>query len=317
MVPPVGEYVWVQFECGDYEYPVWENGFWGLGETPQGKNPTVRQYPTSWYGSQIPWNQGPLALEKGLSVRPEDAPNLFGFCSPLAKRVEADDRKDREKVMVADRHDNHLWINTEDGVMTLEAGQGNRAEGYLPRGITFSSNIREQKLSVQLYTHRGWRWTVDDVAEIMELAAPSGAKLRLTDLAQERKFEVWIGGYRLILDPTHNALQLLTEGGRGFTVSEEHVTVRAGDDQIIRMNTETGDIVITTTGAVRVHAGEDLVLTADGKVTIDGTAGVYLNSHPFTTPEPLPVAPVYTMPETMPKVDRASDYPYYTKPEVA
>ncbi len=318
MIPPVGEYVWVQFECGDYEYPVWENGFWGLKETPQGKNPIIRQFPTSWYGSQQAWQEGPLALslEKVQGVKPEDAPNLFGFCSPLGKRFEADDRRLREKVMVADKHDNHLWINTEDAVITLEAGQGNRAEGYLPRGITFSSNVREQKLAVQLYTHRGWRWTVDDVAEKMELAAPSGAKLRLTDTADARKFEVWIEGYHLILDPSTKSLKLLTDQGVGVTVSKDAVTVRGADDQQIRMDLgESREILLTTPGNVRVHAGEDLVLTAEGKVTVDGRMGVYLNSHPFEIPEPHPVDPAHTMPDTLPKVDKASDYPYYADPE--
>jgi hypothetical protein len=33
-VPPVGANVWVEFEGGDPDYPIWSGGFWGLGEAP-------------------------------------------------------------------------------------------------------------------------------------------------------------------------------------------------------------------------------------------------------------------------------------------
>jgi len=33
-VPPVGANVWVEFEGGDTDYPIWTGGFWGTGEAP-------------------------------------------------------------------------------------------------------------------------------------------------------------------------------------------------------------------------------------------------------------------------------------------
>ncbi len=33
-VPPVGANVWVEFEGGDPDYPIWSGGFWGVGEVP-------------------------------------------------------------------------------------------------------------------------------------------------------------------------------------------------------------------------------------------------------------------------------------------
>ena len=33
-VPPVGANVWVEFEGGDTDYPIYAGGFWGLGEVP-------------------------------------------------------------------------------------------------------------------------------------------------------------------------------------------------------------------------------------------------------------------------------------------
>jgi hypothetical protein len=30
-VPPIGSQVWVEFEQGDPDYPIWTGGFWGIG----------------------------------------------------------------------------------------------------------------------------------------------------------------------------------------------------------------------------------------------------------------------------------------------
>jgi hypothetical protein len=33
-IPPTGANVWVEFEGGDPDYPIWSGGFWGVGEAP-------------------------------------------------------------------------------------------------------------------------------------------------------------------------------------------------------------------------------------------------------------------------------------------
>jgi hypothetical protein len=33
-IPPNGANVWVEFEGGDPDYPIWSGCFWGLGEVP-------------------------------------------------------------------------------------------------------------------------------------------------------------------------------------------------------------------------------------------------------------------------------------------
>ncbi len=33
-IPPVGANVWVEFEAGDPDYPIWSGCFWGSGEVP-------------------------------------------------------------------------------------------------------------------------------------------------------------------------------------------------------------------------------------------------------------------------------------------
>ncbi len=34
LIPPTGASVWVEFEHGDPEYPIWAGGFWADGEAP-------------------------------------------------------------------------------------------------------------------------------------------------------------------------------------------------------------------------------------------------------------------------------------------
>jgi hypothetical protein len=338
-IPPLDEYVWTQFEEGDWEYGTWSPGFWGKDETRQGKTKPdalvkARLYDTSWYGSQVPWDTGPLRKDKGETDH-LNAPNNFGFCSPLLKRFEFDDRRFREKFFLADRHDNFLWINSEDGVTTLETAGGNRSPDFFPRGITFSSNARQGKLSTQMYSFAGWRFTLDDLAvlplrltgdeeeddpttatgAVGEWAAPSGNKIRINDAAGARSVEIWCGDMHLVFNEFENTIQLTTATGVGLNIDTTAATVRVSDSQYFRMLFAGGDTEIVTPGTLRTHSGGDTVMTANGQVRIDGTMGIYLNCFPFTSPGGVPLSPVFTKPETMPKVDRAPDYPYYAAPE--
>lgn len=44
MIPPVGANIWIEFEGGDPNYPIWSGGFWG--ETEKQKPPTDATGPT-------------------------------------------------------------------------------------------------------------------------------------------------------------------------------------------------------------------------------------------------------------------------------
>jgi hypothetical protein len=41
MIPPVGANIWVEFEGGNIDYPIWSGCFWGVGEAPA--SPAVPQ----------------------------------------------------------------------------------------------------------------------------------------------------------------------------------------------------------------------------------------------------------------------------------
>jgi uncharacterized protein involved in type VI secretion and phage assembly len=34
-IPPVNSNVWVEFEQGDPDYPIWSGCFWGMNELPE------------------------------------------------------------------------------------------------------------------------------------------------------------------------------------------------------------------------------------------------------------------------------------------
>lgn len=51
-IPPSGANVWIDFERGDPQFPVWSGGFWGQGDAPVSigpTNPTTR----AWVGDNF------------------------------------------------------------------------------------------------------------------------------------------------------------------------------------------------------------------------------------------------------------------------
>ena len=51
-IPPVGANVWVEFERGDPDYPVWCGGFWDAGDTPAAMGPT-QAATRAWVGDNF------------------------------------------------------------------------------------------------------------------------------------------------------------------------------------------------------------------------------------------------------------------------
>jgi uncharacterized protein involved in type VI secretion and phage assembly len=51
-VPPVGAAVWVEFERGDIDYPIWVGGFWKMGDTPAPMGPQ-QAFTKCWVGDNF------------------------------------------------------------------------------------------------------------------------------------------------------------------------------------------------------------------------------------------------------------------------
>ena len=62
-IPPNGANVWVEFEGGDPDYPIWSGGFWGIGEAPaQPAIPQMKVFKTD-----------------GITLTLNDLPGVGGF----------------------------------------------------------------------------------------------------------------------------------------------------------------------------------------------------------------------------------------------
>jgi len=69
MLPTIGANVWVEFEAGDPDRPIWVGGFWGRGQIPPAALlPTVRTIKTS--GAELTLDDTPGAGGVTLSVGP-------------------------------------------------------------------------------------------------------------------------------------------------------------------------------------------------------------------------------------------------------
>jgi len=44
IVPPIGSQVWIEFEQGDPDYPIWTGGFWGWSPKCRSSPPRRRQF---------------------------------------------------------------------------------------------------------------------------------------------------------------------------------------------------------------------------------------------------------------------------------
>ncbi len=63
VVPPVGANIWVEFEAGDPDYPIWSGCFWGKGDAPA--QPAVAQMK--------------VLKTDGVTLKMSDLPGAGGF----------------------------------------------------------------------------------------------------------------------------------------------------------------------------------------------------------------------------------------------
>lgn len=72
-VPPVGANIWVEFEAGDPDSPIWAGCFWGLGEAP-----AMPALPTT-----------KVLKTDGITLRLDDLPGAGGLTIEVAPPVVA------------------------------------------------------------------------------------------------------------------------------------------------------------------------------------------------------------------------------------
>lgn len=63
-IPPVGEAVWVEFEEGEANQPIWVGGWWSAGKTPSESYTTTDRI-IRWKGCRIRMRENSLRLNVG------------------------------------------------------------------------------------------------------------------------------------------------------------------------------------------------------------------------------------------------------------
>lgn len=341
-VPPIGSYVWIEFINGDHSYPVWSGGFWSLQDEKQETNngttvlpPTI---PNGWFGGE----EGQGILKLGPTFDDTDPlphqPNNYGQTSPMLKRLELDDRKARERVIVGDQLENQVFVNSEHGVVTVESGRGlrttsqptksvpNPVDVYKKHGITLSSNDEDNIQGAQIYTHKNWRVTIDDTIGFFDVSSPSGTKIRIdTSASGDTKESIRMltaDGYYIIIDQKGEIIQIGTpageklflKNGEGFQIESAGGSYVKGTDEVVE---------IFSAKDVKIKATGDMNLSAGGKMSMDGRGSIALNedadSLPATGPnynidsDPLETDLDTDLPDNPELMKRAWDYDYYPK----
>jgi len=93
-IPPVGSTVWVQFEMGDPDHPVWCMGWWGApGGSPETPDDT----------------------------RSGTSPDNYVIETPKGNRIELDDRDGQEKIFIRNKAGDFIKLNATTGRIEIVA----------------------------------------------------------------------------------------------------------------------------------------------------------------------------------------------------
>ncbi len=273
-VPPVNSCVWVIFADGDHQYPTYFGGWWTEDSKPDRTELKPGQrwnmQATGSYAKQS-HSSGILKLDpKGL---PEHAPDNFIWSSPIGKRMELDDRKGRQRLVLADDLDNGLFINTERGSLTLEVHTGNRNKSKMVNGLLLSTRD-DMNGGFQLYNQLGWKvsCSAEESGRYLEMTSPAGNIVRIDDRA--RTVEMWTaGGHRVAMSDESQRVEIRSSGQRGVIIDDTNGSIcmhSSNTGMYVLLADQDNFVDIRSTGDLRLAAVGNLILAADGNVIIDG-----------------------------------------------
>lgn len=277
VVPPIGAWVTVTCEGGDHAYPVYAGGWWVDKDLIGELNNDSRWRFTLFGGAK--WEGEILKLEA--KADPKLAPNNFARSSPLGKRLELDDRKNQQKITLSDQLSNGLFINTERGSLALESWNGILNNSTCLNGLLLTP-MGGRGGGFQLYNDRGWRISVqaEPEAQVMELASPSGAIIRIDDL--EQLFEMWTPlGNRIAASDKLSRVEMRTPANRGVILDDSaQVACLMGSSTGMYVLLDEGNsrVDVRSTGDLRLTADGNILLSAAGSVIWDGAAGCFQQS---------------------------------------
>lgn len=316
-VPPIGTFVNVSFYRNDPNYLEYHGGWWADQESVSGKR-TYRnkegkyRWDTSWFGSEVPRSKdSPLKGEEGSDSI--NSPDNFSFSSPLAKRLELDDRNGKERVVLADYFGNGLFVNTEHGALTLDSFLGKRP--YLKKEDPYlcSLTLSSDQKAFQVTTG-GWRITANDASGIFEASSASGSSLRIS---QSGRAEVFTPrGGRMVIDDQIGRADIQTPFGRKVSVDDHNeicVVQGVGANQYFVINDKHGFVEVFASN-IKLKAEENLNLSAGGAMTLDARA-IFLNSGFIDLTRQYLDSGSFLKSDRSPLIKKAYDYEQYQDSE--
>ncbi|HEV2708098.1 MAG TPA: phage baseplate assembly protein V [Pyrinomonadaceae bacterium] len=119
-IPPTGAGVWVEFEAGNLEYPVWVGAFWSKpGGEPE--TPKINAADGSKQDTQHPPTRKILKTQKGHTLQFEDA-------------------DDDEMILLVEAKNGHVVSLNKDGIKTTDGANGH--EVFLDSsGVTVTDGV--------------------------------------------------------------------------------------------------------------------------------------------------------------------------------
>lgn len=275
-IPPVGSTVWVIFEGGNIEYPIWIGTWPGIPTEPQtmlrDSNKKLPERPvsmspdlnTTWQSAPGP--DGPVEGLIQVDSRPE---RYVVFKSPKGAAVLIEDRDEAEFLQIVDRGGQNLTFNSpvksSENLKNAAARGGRTSLNGDP--VPMDSTLAEEA-SVLL---------IDQAGQHLELlASKNGNRVRLVSKPTGENKEIDATSVTLELDSSRSRA-CITVMKDGLVKAQIEVD---GETESIRLNAPNGISISTTNLDIQgnLNVLGDIIAHGDSSTMGEGFFGKDLSS---------------------------------------
>jgi len=314
-IPPLGAWVEVNFENDDPEYPKWSGGWWKIDESADDTKTAACSesrpgFKTSWFGGD-PYPKGyVLEFDNVDKAKPEDAPNNFGIWSPQMKRVELDERRGRQRVLLADWYGNSIYINTEHGVVTVSSVNGVQNQDVKPMGTTYSS----YEEFIQTWTFKQWLMTFWDKEDRFEIASPKGFRIAINEKDDKQRITVLTPkGNFIVLDDVGERIEARTPKNRVLALDDKEQTcsmIGELDDYYFLLDEKNMNVDVRSGLTLNLKSVGDMRLSGLN-IYLEPLEELIIDAGTYDISKTITKAARYQADEAIPKGKDANEYEYY------
>ena len=270
--PAVGEAVYLMFENGNFQHPMYIGGWWAC---PQGVSelPSDIANPSNPYTTKViktPIGHG-IVFEDG---DPED--------TDVAKRVEIFTGKREEA--------NSPSLKLHRILLTDKEGE-ERIEFETEKFHTFSMDDAQQFITLK--STNGFELLLNDAMTFAHLMTPGGHILKMDDGPAKSISLTSTGMNSYTISDINNSHLMTTAAGRSFAMDDTGTTISISDaaGNLVSITptgiaiTSASQLTMFASAAATVFAAGGLTLTANGitSQSLGGVPAVSLNTGPTTS----------------------------------